>query len=284
MLCGRFCESPDMRNFVVTASLCVVALSVQPAAAAPLTYDCQARLARVETAPPPDPAQTHPWQCPVPTVKAQPNATHWFRDSLEYCRLSVSVYDEALAAARRMAKTHRRNQWVVTLDADETVLDNSLFEREQDSCASDYNDRVWRNWVASNLATDVPGAAAFTQAVHKLGGLVAIITNRDADQDSYTRDTLKKAGIWFDYETGSSGTSDKTIRWLAAIAALRVKFGGQPKGVMWLGDQVTDFPIIDKKGAIVRAMSQKDAGDGIGAYLFVLANPMYGNWQKNPPR
>lgn len=272
-----------MRNFVVAASLCVVALSVQPAAAAGITYDCQARLARVETAPQPDPTDTNPWQCKLPKAKEQPG-THWFRDSLEYCRLSVNVYDQALAAARRMATTHRRNQWVVTLDADETVLDNSLFEREGDACASDYSDRAWRNWVASDLATDIPGAAAFTQAVHKLGGLVAIVTNRDADQDSFTRDTLKKAGIWFDYETGSSGLSDKTTRWIGALDALRLKFGGRPVGVMWLGDQVTDFPILDKKGAIVRAMSQKDAGDGIGTYLFMLANPMYGNWQKNPPR
>jgi len=272
-----------MRNFVVAASLCALALSVQPAAAAGITYDCQARLTRVETPPPPDAAEANPWQCKLPNAKAQ-QGTHWFRDSLEYCRLSVNAYDQALAAARRMAKIHRRNQWVVTLDADETVLDNSLFTREQDTCASDYNNQRWRNWVGANLAIDVPGAAAFTQAVHKLGGLVAIVTNRDADQDSFTRDTLKKAGIWFDYETGSSGISDKTARWLGALDALRVKFGGKPKGVMWLGDQVTDFPVLDRSGAIERAMSQKDAGDGIGTYLFLLANPMYGNWQKNPSR
>lgn len=273
-----------MRNFVVAASLCALTLGVQPAAAAGITYDCQARLARVEVAPRPAAGGTDPWQCLVPTVRAHPATTHWFRDSLEYCRLSVSVYDEALAAARRMAKTHRRNQWVVTLDADETVLDNSLFEREGDACASDYSDRRWRNWVSANLAIGIPGAAAFTRAVHKMGGLVAIVTNRDADQDSYTRDTLKKAGIWFDYEIGSSGVNDKTARWQGAIEALRVRFGGRPVGVIWLGDQVTDFPILDRKGAIVRAMSQKDAGDGIGTYLFLLANPMYGNWQKNPSR
>jgi 5'-nucleotidase (lipoprotein e(P4) family) len=272
-----------MRNFVVAASLCAVALSVQPAAAAGITYDCQARLARVETAPAPDPAEANPWQCKVPTAKASPG-THWFRDSLEYCRLTVNVYEQALAAARRMARTHRRNQWVVTLDADETVLDNSLFEREQESCAGDYNDRAWRSWVSANLATDIPGAAAFTQAVHKLGGLVAIVTNRDADQDSFTRDTLKKAGIWFDYEIGSSGLNDKTARWQGALDALKARFGGKTAGVMWLGDQITDFPVLDRKGGIVRAMTQKDAGDGIGTYLFQLANPMYGNWQKNPSR
>jgi hypothetical protein len=47
---------------------------------------------------------------------------------------------------------------------------------------------------------------------------------------------------------------------------------------------MTDFPILNKKGAIVRAMNQKDAGDGIGTRFFLLANPMYGNWQKNQSR
>jgi 5'-nucleotidase (lipoprotein e(P4) family) len=278
-------ESPDMRNFVIAASLCVVALSVQPAAAAPLTYDCQARLARVEIAPPVAAGDTNPWQCPVPTVSKQITATHWVRNSLEYCRMAVNVYDEALAAARRMAKMHKRGQWIVTLDADETVLDNSLFERERNACGDVYNDAIWRNWVAANLATGVPGAAAFTQAVHRLGGLVAIVTNRDADQDALTQVVLKNAGIWFDYEIGRTNkVDDKTTRWQGALAALKAKAGGRPLGVIWLGDQVTDFPILDKTGAIVRAMSQKDSGDGIGTYLFLLPNPMYGNWQKNPPR
>ena len=218
-----------MRNFFVAASLWALALSVQPAASAPLTYDCQARLARVETAPQLAAGDANPWQCTTPTAKSQPMASHWFRDSLEYCRLSVSVYGEALAAARVLARTHRRNQWVVTLDADETVLDNSLFERERNACAGDFSDPRWRSWVTANLATDVPGAAAFTQAVHKLGGLVAIVTNRDDDQDGFTRDTLKKNGIWFDYEIGRSNrVDDKTTRWQGAIAALKARFGGRP--------------------------------------------------------
>ena len=147
-----------MQNFVVAFSLFAGALCVQPALAAGITYDCQSRLARVETAPPPDPAEANPWQCPVPKVTVRPSGTHWFRDSLEYCRLSVNVYDQALAVARRMAKTHRRNQWVVTLDADETVLDNSLFEREGDACASNYSDRAWRNWVSATTWPSSPPA------------------------------------------------------------------------------------------------------------------------------
>jgi 5'-nucleotidase (lipoprotein e(P4) family) len=251
------------------------------APAAPLTYDCQAHMTRVETIPPVTPGDADPWQCLAPTGKPS-GATHWLRNSLEYCRLTTSVYDAALSAARRLARTHRRQQWIVLMDADETVLDNSLFERERNRCGSVFKDAQWESWVHADMARDVPGAAAFTSAVHTLGGLVAVITNREAVDDTITQHTLKAAGIWFDYEIGAAQTQDKTLRWQGAVAALTQKFGGRPKAVMWVGDQVTDLAITGKHGAIQRAMDQKDAGDGVGNYLFLLPNPLYGDWTSNP--
>ena len=268
-------------RILAAASLGAVLALAQPAHAAPLTYDCQAHMTRVETVPPVAAGDSDPWQCPMPTAKAS-GATHWQRNALEYCRLTVNVYDDALRAARRMAKTHRRRQWIVIMDADETVLDNSLFEREGDMCQKKYSDAEWESWVHADMARDVPGAAAFTQAVHRLGGLIAIVTNRSAADDANTQRTLRTNGIWFDYEIGKADTSDKTARWQGAVAALRQKFGGHPRAVMWFGDQVTDLPVLDAKGAILRAMSQKDTAEPLGTFRFLLPNPMYGNWQANP--
>ncbi len=135
------------------------------------------------------------------------------------------------------------------------------------------------------MASDVPGAAAFTNAVHRLGGLVGIVTNRAVADDDLTKATLKKAGIWFDYEIGmTDGHADKTDRWRGAETALTTKADGRPVAVMWLGDQVTDLAVLDSHGKLLRAMNQGDAGDGIGDHLFLLANPMYGGWMDNPDR
>ena len=270
-------------RFFAAMSLGTVLAIAQPAHAAPLTYDCQAHMTRVETVPPIAAGDPDPWQCPVPTAK-QSTATHWMRNSLEYCRLSVSVYDDALRAAQRMSATHRRHQWIVMMDADETVLDNSLFDREGDMCAKNYNDAQWESWVHAAMARDVPGAAAFTQAVHRLGGLVAIVTNRIVADDGNTRADLRRNGIWFDYEIGKATVSDKAERWRGAEAALARKFGGHPKAVMWIGDQITDLAIVDGRGRIVRAMTQKDTGTGIGSFEFVIPDAMYGNWTANPAR
>ena len=271
-----------MRNCVAAASLWAVAFVAQPALAAPLTYDCQARITSVPAIPPVSAGEANPWQCVTPTAKP-PSAVHWQRNSLEYCRLAVGVYDAAMRAAERMAKTHARGTWIVVMDADETVIDNSLFERERLSCGGEFKDEMWRSWVTAGLAPDVPGAAAFTNRVHALGGYVAIVTNRAADQDAITQATLKHAGIWFDYEIGVSGKdNDKTERWRGVKSAIAARHGGHPRVVMWIGDQVTDFAVLDAKGRIERAMNQKDNGAGIGDYLFLLPNPMYGNWQGNP--
>jgi acid phosphatase len=240
-------------------------------------------MTRVETVPPVAAGDGDPWQCRAPTTKPT-TATHWVRNSLEYCRLAVNVYDEALAAARRMAATHRRQRWVVLMDADETVLDNSLFERERNLCGGEFKDAQWESWVHAELARTVPGAAHFTQTVHRMGGLIAIITNRIAADDANTQRVLRIGGILFDFEIGmSTNVSDKVARWRGAETELARKFGGHPRAVLWIGDQVTDLAITDRKGAGLRAMSQKDQGDGIGTTRFLLPNPMYGSWESNPP-
>jgi len=270
-------------RFPAAASLCAVLAIAQPASAAPLTYDCQAHMTRVETVPPAVPGDSDPWQCSVPTAK-QSTATHWMRNSLEYCRLTVSVYDGAFRAAQRMAATYRRRQWVVMMDADETVLDNSLFDREGDMCAKNYNDAQWEGWVHAQMASDVPGAAAFTRAVHRLGGLVAIVTNRIVADDDITREDLRRNAIWFDYEIGKAQTSDKLSRWQGAVTALTRKFGGRPKAVMWIGDQITDLAVVDRHGRMLRAMTQKDTGARIGTFEFLIPDAMYGNWTANPEK
>lgn len=268
-------------RILAAASLGAVLSAAQPANAAPLTYDCQAYITRAESVPPIDAADSDPWQCREPSAKAS-SATHWFRNSLEYCRLAVNVYDEALRVARRIAATHRRQQWIVSLDADETVLDNSLFERERNRCGGEFKDAQWESWVRADMAGAVPGAAAFTQAVHRMGGLIAIVTNRIAGDDDATRRALTRNGIVFDFEAGMQETADKFQRWRTAETELARKFGGHPRMVMWIGDQVTDLAVTDRKGTMLRAMSQMDEGRGVGTFLFVLPNPMYGGWMANP--
>jgi 5'-nucleotidase (lipoprotein e(P4) family) len=258
------------------------------------TYDCHAHITRSDDVPPVNTSDSKPWQCTMPTAKPT-SSTQWQRHALEYCRITTTAYDTALAAAKRMKAEHhyKPRSWVVIMDADETVLDNSLNQTQRDKCADvTFDNAVWESWVNARatpqsnpgMADDVPGAAAFTDGIHKLGGLVAIVTNRAVADDAVTQDNLKRLHIWFDYEIGQdiNKPSDKTSklqRWKDAVAVLGARLHRPTKAVMWIGDQVTDLAITDAKGTMTGAMSQADEGDGIGINRFIVPNPMYGDWK-----
>jgi predicted secreted acid phosphatase len=48
--------------------------------------------------------------------------------------------------------------------------------------------------------------------------------------------------------------------------------------VLWLGDNIQDFPDLDQT---VRTKPDEAFAD-FGVLYFVIPNPMYGSWEKNP--
>ena len=272
------------RRVIVLFAACALIASPNVMAQTPTAYDCHARITSLRPAPPPVPGETDTWQCTTPKNDKLTTAVDWFRDSLEYCRLATTAYADATRAAYRNAVRYGPKAWIVLMDADETVLDNSLYERERERCGLKFTDATWNKWLTAGMASAIPGAAAFTQTVHRLGGVVAIVTNRDATMDAITRANLTAQGIWYDYEIGRAADQpeEKSARWRAAIEGLAAATGGTPAPVIWVGDQVTDFPILDAQGRIDRAMTQHDDGEGIGERFFLIPNPIYGNWSANP--
>ena len=53
------------------------------------------------------------------------------RDSAEHRALFLQVYREATEHVEREAATRAPGTWAVVLDADETVIDNSLYQLER---------------------------------------------------------------------------------------------------------------------------------------------------------
>jgi predicted secreted acid phosphatase len=48
--------------------------------------------------------------------------------------------------------------------------------------------------------------------------------------------------------------------------------------VLWLGDNIQDFPNLDQT---LRAKPDEAFAD-FGVLYFVIPNPMYGSWERNP--
>ncbi|HKV51306.1 MAG TPA: HAD family acid phosphatase [Gemmatimonadaceae bacterium] len=224
-----------------------------------------------------------PTTAPAPETGAyQPSKSiRWYRASAERTAIYREVYRAATERLEQRARTLAPQSWAVIMDADETVLDNSPNEEESDSLHQGFSDARFVAWVRRDAARALPGAVAFTQRVHQLGGKLAIVSNRADSLCDHTRRTLTQAGIAADEVLCQTGpTGDKNPRFQAIANGSAPSTLPALTVVMWLGDNIQDFP------APAGAQSIRSAPDSafvpFGDIYFALPNPMYGSWEHNP--
>jgi 5'-nucleotidase (lipoprotein e(P4) family) len=213
---------------------------------------------------------------------AQPKEIHWFRSSAEYQALARQIYRSAEQRVRELAAGRARGSWAVILDADETVVDNSEYQRRIAARGEVYQTATWQAWVRERRAGAVPGAREFLIAVAELGGRIAIVTNRDDVVCEDTRANIRALMIPFDVVLCRvGGVSDKVPRF-DAVANGTAAPGTLPplEVLLWVGDNIQDFP------RLTQAVRDEAAAayDPFGQRYIVLPNPMYGSWESNPPR
>lgn len=225
-------------------------------------------------APQPVPA---PARAPSRTARQLPNEIRWFRNSAEYRALARQAYQVAGDRLAELTRGMAPQSWAVILDADETVLDNSEYERRRFLVDSGYTDASWAAWVNERAAPAVPGAPEFARRVHSMGGRVAIVTNRAIALCDATRANLIAIGFTADLLLCQPiGESDKNPRFE------RIQNGTAVAGVLpltvveWLGDNILDFP-----GMSQAARSTPATFTDFGKRYFILPNPMYGSWTQN---
>jgi 5'-nucleotidase (lipoprotein e(P4) family) len=217
----------------------------------------------------------------APASPAVAGAVHWTRASAEHDALLVQIYRWAGERVAVSVSGRARGTWAVIMDADETVLDNSTYQRERLEAGAGYTSASWNEWVRRRSATVLPGAAGFIAQVREMGGRVAIVTNRDEVVCADTRENFATLGIEVDVVLcRQAGQSNKNPRFA------RVREGGAASGfppldvVMWVGDNIQDFPSMTQA---LRLQPATAFGE-FGARFVILPNPMYGSWESNPPR
>lgn len=231
------------------------------------------------------PAATTPATMPVPAAgtpaaapAALPNDIHWARNSAEHRAIFVQTYRLAGDALRQGVAGMAAGGWAVILDGDETVLDNSTYQKRRAEAGLGYSRDSWNAWVEERAAGALPGAAEFVTLARQLGGKVVIVTNRVEATCPATRDNLERLGVIVDLVLCDKGVPEKDARFAAvengtaspSLPALRV--------IMWIGDNIQDFPAMgqDVRNAAAGTL------DGFGRRYFLLPNPMYGSWSGNP--
>jgi 5'-nucleotidase (lipoprotein e(P4) family) len=220
---------------------------------------------------------THPIVAAPAVAPAVPDSIKWVRTSAEYVAALVQVYREAGAKVDAEARTHTAGTWAVVLDADETVLDNSLYQQERAMQGLGFSDASWDAWVKRREATPLPGAADFLAHVRQLGGRIAIVTNRLESQCADTAAVFARFTLVYDAMLcrADGGTSDKNPRFQAVANGL-TEAGRSPLDIVaFVGDNILDFPGL---GQQIRTQGAS-AFSQFGVRFFVVPNPMYGSWQ-----
>lgn len=207
-----------------------------------------------------------------------PQHVRWVDASAEYRAALIQAYRTAARELRELVRDREPGTWAVALDADETLVSNVTYSLERLAQGEGYTRESWEEWIARRAAPRLPGVAEFLAAVHELGGRVAIVTNRIESDCPATRDTFARGGIDYDILLCSDGPYDeKEPRWRQIERGEAAPGIGPLTIVMWLGDNITDFPGLDQ--------SLRDAGEeafaDFGVRYFVLPNPLYGSWEGN---
>jgi len=205
-----------------------------------------------------------------------PDSVHWVRNSAEYRAAALQAY--RLAYQRLALKVAQKSAgtWAVILDCDETVLNNSQYQKERAAIGQGFSPDSWDEWVRRKAATAVPGAVAFSNIVFELGGYVVVVTNRNDAQCDATRANLDQLAFGYDAVLCQTDKSDKNPRFQQVAAG---QAGAVPavSVEMYVGDQVTDFPALNQD---LRLGTDEDFDD-FGKSLILIPNPMYGGWTAN---
>jgi 5'-nucleotidase (lipoprotein e(P4) family) len=205
-------------------------------------------------------------------------AVHWVRDSAEHHAALVQAYALAGERVGELAAEREAGTWAVALDADETVISNTLFQKELEVSGGRFSQERWQAWARRREATALPGARAFLERVHDLGGRIVIVTNRDEAICPDTEANFRDLGLPYDAMLCRRGESRKEPRWEQVVSGTAVPGLPPLEIVMWVGDNIQDFPDL---GQDLRFEPDAAFAD-FGRKYVVIPNPMYGSWTSNP--
>lgn len=207
---------------------------------------------------------------------------HWVRGSAEYRAVTIQTYRAALEAAEEASAGRPAGSWAVSVDADETIIDNSGYELELQRKGLVHTDEAWKAWVERGERPAIPGAAMFLSGVQKLGGRVAVVTNTVQSLCPHVADNLRAVSLPYDILVcrADGGEDRKEGRWKSVADGTARPDLGPVEILVWVGDNIQDFP--DQSQAL-RAKDEP-AFSEFGVRFFALPNPIYGTWEKNAPR
>lgn len=229
------------------------------------------------------PATREPSVAPELSRAQQPRPPRellWVRTAAEHEALFQQIFRSAGDRLRSLVGGYPAGTWAVIADADETLIDNSEYQRRLVPTGNVFDSATWNGWVRERRATALPGAIEFSNSVRSLGGHLVVVTNRDQQVCEDTRANIASIGIVAAAILCRTTVSDKNPRFEAVRGGTAALQLGPLNVVMWLGDNIQDFPHLTQQ---IRSTGDPRLAF-FGDRYFVFPNPMYGSFERNALR
>ena len=227
-------------------------------------------------APAPQPELPPPATAPAPLDPSTLlDDVRWVVASAEYRAAIWQAFRVARERLEELAAGREPGTWAVSVDADETILGNAQYEVERQGYDVEFDPAAWREWVARREAVALPGARQFLQRVRELGGRVMVVTNRREDERADTEANLRTLQLPYDLLLARQGDGEKEGRWEAITTGTAAPGLPPLEIVLWVGDNIKDFPQLDQQ--LLEA--PESALAPFGDRYVILPNPLYGSWK-----
>lgn len=203
-------------------------------------------------------------------------AVAWQQNSGEVNALRYQAYNSAINYVDKLVKEKTTKPYAVTLDIDETIIDNSPHAGYEIKNSDPYSSENFNKWIQKADAKAVPGAKEFTDYAKSKGIEVFYVSNRkEGIHLDATIKNMKKLGfVNSDKEhiLLKTNDSDKAPRWN--------KIEEKYNLAMYCGDNLGDFPNgYYNKSNEERNKIVKEQSEYFGSKYIVLPNPVYGDFE-----
>jgi len=203
-------------------------------------------------------------------------STLWMQASAEYRALCYQAFNLAKMNLDAFLASYKGSKPVaVIVDADETVIDNSLYEAFLIGQDFGYSSKTWTPWMAAAKAVAIPGATEFLKYASSKKVEIFYVTNRKMVGYEGTKKNLEALGfpnVDQKHLLLRTKSSDKQARRDMAAKDCEIAF--------LMGDNLNDFLSVFRKKSIADRFAETDKiKDRWGKKFIVLPNPCYGEWE-----
>jgi len=221
------------------------------------------------------------------------NATLWVSNSVEYKANTLGMYqlakirlDEAIAdkswTATGQAGNYQDLPPAIIADADETLIDNGLYEAWLIVAGTGFSGKSYDAWTKDMAAKAVPGAVDFAQYAASKGVKVFYVTNRDAGQEEATRKNMEALGFPLGDNVDTFLMNKEKDEWTSKKQS-RLDFVSKDYRVLLLlGDNYGDFTDDAAGNEAERLASLNKNMAHFGHDWIMFANPEYGSFESAP--